>query len=128
MRPRPARPSLRQGRCDFATSRRLGEPSLTLCGEGCRSDSLTRRGHRSVREFNPRLEVPLLDPELRSDLGIIAANLLDEPLGVLASDEGVACGPRPLTGDSGRRRVGTSRTKREGICRDVHGSRLRQHP
>ncbi len=34
-----------------------------------------------------RLWLSLLDPQPRRDLGIVAANLLDEPLGVLAADE-----------------------------------------
>ena len=34
-----------------------------------------------------RLELALLDPELRRDLRIVAAHLLDEALGVLAPDE-----------------------------------------
>ena len=34
-----------------------------------------------------RLELALLDPQLRRDLGIVAAHLLDEPLSVLAADE-----------------------------------------
>jgi hypothetical protein len=33
------------------------------------------------------LELPLLDPELRRELGLVTAHLLDEPLGVLAPDE-----------------------------------------
>ena len=33
------------------------------------------------------LEFALLDPDLRRDLGIVAAHLLDEPLGVLATNE-----------------------------------------
>ena len=34
-----------------------------------------------------RLELSLLDPQLRRELGIVAAYLLDEALGVLAADE-----------------------------------------
>ena len=34
-----------------------------------------------------RLQLPLLDPELRRHLGIVASHLLDEPLGVLSADE-----------------------------------------
>jgi len=34
-----------------------------------------------------RIQLALLDPELRRDLGIVTAHLLDEPLGVLAADE-----------------------------------------
>jgi hypothetical protein len=30
------------------------------------------------------LELPLLDPQLRRDLGLVTAHLLDEALGVLA--------------------------------------------
>ena len=33
-----------------------------------------------------RLELPLLDPQLRRDLGIVSAHLLNEPLGVLAEE------------------------------------------
>ena len=39
-------------------------------------------GHESSR-----LELPLLDPQLLRNLGIVTAHLLDEPLGVLAPDE-----------------------------------------
>ena len=35
-----------------------------------------------------RLELPLVDPELRRHLGIVSEHLLDEPLGVLAAHEG----------------------------------------
>jgi hypothetical protein len=34
-----------------------------------------------------RLELPLLDPQLRRHLGIVMEDLLDEALGVLAPDE-----------------------------------------
>ena len=34
-----------------------------------------------------RLELLLLDPQLRRHLGLVAPHLLDEPLGVLAPDE-----------------------------------------
>ena len=34
-----------------------------------------------------RLELALLDPQLSRHVGIVAAHLLDEPLGVLAADE-----------------------------------------
>jgi hypothetical protein len=34
-----------------------------------------------------RLELALLDPQVARDLGIVAANLLDEALGVLATGE-----------------------------------------
>lgn len=33
------------------------------------------------------LELPLLDPQVRRELRIVAAHLLDESLGVLATDE-----------------------------------------
>ena len=46
----------------------------------------TSRGH--VRLVQPaRLELALLDPQLRRHLVIVAAHLLDEPLGVLEADE-----------------------------------------
>ena len=32
-------------------------------------------------------ELALLDPELRCDLGIVASDILDEPLGVLMASE-----------------------------------------
>ena len=38
------------------------------------------------------LQLPLLDPQLRRDLGIVAANLLDEALCILASDEDLKLG------------------------------------
>ena len=44
-----------------------------------------RRAGRLVQPA--RVKLPLFDPELRRDLGIVAAHLFDEPLGVLASDE-----------------------------------------
>ncbi len=34
-----------------------------------------------------RLDLPLLDPQVARELGIVAANLLDEALGVLAANE-----------------------------------------
>ena len=39
-----------------------------------------------LARFMPPAELPLLDPELRCHLGIVAAHLLDEPLRVLAAD------------------------------------------
>jgi Domain of unknown function (DUF1918) len=49
------------------------------------------------RQLNPwdrlvhpaRVQLALLDPQLRCHLGIVASNLLDEALRVLAADEGL---------------------------------------
>ena len=37
------------------------------------------------------LQLPLLDPQLRRNLGIVTAHLLDKPLGVLTADERLDC-------------------------------------
>ena len=48
---------------------------------------------------------PLLDPQLRRELGIVAAHLLDEALGVLAADEHLELEP---SGKSGERASSTT--------------------
>jgi len=48
----------------------------------------TRLDRQTSRYDIPaRLELPLLDPELRRDIRVVATDLLDEALGVLAADE-----------------------------------------
>ena len=52
-----------------------------------------------------RVEFTLLDPKLCCERGIVAAHLLDEPLGVLAADEGLD-------------RVTEREVRREGVVND----------
>jgi len=47
------------------------------------------------------LQLPLLDPQVARELGVVAANLLDEPLSVLTADEDVD----PVTEGAGRRKA-----------------------
>ena len=44
-------------------------------------------GATTARGEPARLKLPLHDSQPRRDLGIVAAHLLDKPLGVLAADE-----------------------------------------
>jgi hypothetical protein len=46
-----------------------------------------------------RLELPLLDPQLRRHLRLVAAHLPDEPLGVLAADERLELDPSGKPGE-----------------------------
>jgi hypothetical protein len=46
-----------------------------------------------------RLQLPLLDPQVARNLGIVAANLFDEPVGVLAADERLDRVPERKSGE-----------------------------
>jgi hypothetical protein len=63
-----------------------------------------------------RLEVALLDPQVARDVGIVSANLLDEALGVLATDEHL---------DGVAQRAGW-RERVVDDCVDNHGAQLRR--
>ena len=52
-----------------------------------------------------RLEVALLDPQLRRNLGIVAAHLPDEALGVFAADEHLTSTPSGKLGERARQRA-----------------------
>ena len=46
-----------------------------------------RRGHDAGWALEARLELALLDPQVRREFGLVAPYLFDEALGVLAADE-----------------------------------------
>ena len=81
VRPRQSQHYARRARDCRACSRR--HPEFNRRFEGARqppcADGFVDSGVRLVEPA--RLELPLLDPELRRDLGIVSAHLRDEPLG-----------------------------------------------
>ena len=59
----------------------------------------TYSSHALVSVRFTSLKLPLLDPQVARQVGIIAANLLDEALGVLAADERLDAKPRERTNE-----------------------------
>ena len=59
-----------------------------------------------------RLELALLDPQVARELGIVAANLLDEALCVLAPDERLEASPSGWSGEERRSMITSTITRR----------------
>ena len=79
----------------FASTRDGNRDIYAMTAAGRNQTNLTNGSvgtRNSAPAYSPlvqrtRLELPLLDPQFRRDLGIVAAHLLDEALRVLAPDE-----------------------------------------
>jgi len=63
-------------------------PSSTRLGQRLGDAAWTLDKQRSISvQPTDAFELSLLDPKVGGDPGVVAANLLDEPLGILAADE-----------------------------------------
>ncbi len=75
-----------------------------MCSQWSAPRPRRRRDCKPLVLVNTRaacLELALLDPELRRDFGLVAANLLDESLGILAPDEQLERIPKREVGREG---------------------------